>query len=290
MSIRLSIIIPVYNVAPYLRQCLQSLLQQGLDDYEVILVNDASHDNSRGICSEWCSEHPTFRLLNNSQNMGLSATRNRGIDEARGELLTFVDSDDFLADGTLKAATEAMESDVDAVVYPVMENHLTKNASLWKPGEARLDFARWMREDGFRHCYAVNKVYRRTLWQGIRFPENQFYCEDMVTIPLVMQKARQIRCIDTGIYYYCRRNGSITSQLNKEKLRNYVEALLTIMKFPESASDIELYIAARNAEISYHRMGGTEQMVARQTIPWRYILSSGLTLRQRAKALYLKFK
>ena len=94
----LSIIVPVYNVAQYLRHCLQSLSEQGLEDYEVILVNDASRDNSRGICSEWCTNHPQFRLVCHEVNRGLSEARNTGIKIATGKYVMFLDSDDFWCD------------------------------------------------------------------------------------------------------------------------------------------------------------------------------------------------
>ena len=101
MNIELSIIIPVYNVAQYLRHCLQSILDQQLASYEVILVDDGSYDNSLGICIEWCNEHKEFKVFRHEQNRGLSEARNTGISQATGRYITFVDSDDFLAPETL---------------------------------------------------------------------------------------------------------------------------------------------------------------------------------------------
>ncbi|MBQ7180492.1 MAG: glycosyltransferase family 2 protein [Bacteroidaceae bacterium] len=140
----LSIIVPVYNVAPYVRHCLQSLLGQGLQHYEVILVNDASYDNSRGICSEWCREHPQFRLVNHETNRGLSEARNTGLQEARGEYVTFVDSDDFLEADTLSSCLQAI-GDADVLEYPIMVDHLSRQARLWLPEERDTDFRGWMR-------------------------------------------------------------------------------------------------------------------------------------------------
>lgn len=282
----LSIIVPVYNVAPYVRHCLQSLLEQGLQQYEVILVNDASYDNSRGICSEWCREHPQFRLVNHETNRGLSEARNTGLQEARGVYVTFVDSDDFLQPGTLTACLQFI-GDADVLEYPVMVDHLSRQAHLWEPEERTTDFREWMKLDGYTHCYACNKVFRRALWEGERFPPGLYY-EDILTIPRVLQKAGIIRGTRQGIYYYCRRDGSISTTPNLRNLRDYVSALASLMQLPECSDNLNLYLRTLNAQLSYRRAGGTECLVPRRTIPFSYILSPGLSFRQRLKAMLFK--
>lgn len=286
MNPQLSIIVPVYNVAPYVRHCLQSLLDQGLQDYEVILVNDASYDNSRGICSEWCREHHQFRLVNHSANQGLSEARNTGLQEARGTYVTFVDSDDFLQAGTLASCMQVI-GDADVLEYPIMVDHLSRQAHLWLPDDGVTDFAGWMERDGFTHCYACNKVFRRTLWLGERFPAGLCY-EDIVAVPRVMQKAGIIRGTRQGIYYYCRRLGSISTTPNLRNLRDYVSALSGLMQLPECKDNLNLYLRALNAELSYRRAGGTGCQVPRRSIPFSYIFSPGLSFRQRLKAVWFK--
>ena len=106
----LSIIIPIYNVEQTLEKCLQSIVSQGLEDCEVIMVDDGSPDKCGEICERWAASDSRFRVVH-QQNSGLSATRNAGIGIAKGELLTFVDSDDYLAEGTLKPLVERMMSD-----------------------------------------------------------------------------------------------------------------------------------------------------------------------------------
>lgn len=91
----LSLIIPVYNVERYLPMCLESVVQQGLEDYEAILVDDGSTDGSSKICDEYAARYPQFRVIH-QENQGLALARNRGISEARGEYILFLDSDDFL--------------------------------------------------------------------------------------------------------------------------------------------------------------------------------------------------
>ena len=287
MNCELSIVVPVYNVAPFLGHCLQSVAEQELVSYEVILVNDASYDNSRAIAEDWCRSHPQFRLINHEKNRGLSEARNTGLDEAQGRWVTFVDSDDFLSPATLSQALGRAEG-ADVVEYPVRAGHLSKHPVLWQPRETDLSFTEWMQGDGFAHCYAWNKLYRRSLWDGIRFPAGRLY-EDILTIPYILQKANTIRQIPDGLYYYCQRDGSISNSLDANKLREYTKALVELLKMPVNVRNTALYIAARNAQITYRRHGGIEHLVPLQTIPWKYILSPRLTPRQRLKALGLKF-
>ena len=92
----ISVIVPVYNVEEYLEECLDSLKNQRFTDFEVILVNDGSKDNSQAICELYCEQDSRFHLIN-QENQGQSAARNRGVNASIGELITFVDSDDVIS-------------------------------------------------------------------------------------------------------------------------------------------------------------------------------------------------
>ena len=118
--IKLSFIVPVYNVAPYLRKCVDSLLAQDYDDYEIILVDDGSTDDSPQICDEYArmsqesrvksQELPCIRVIH-QVNAGLSAARNTGIKDAKGEYICFVDSDDYWEENVLGSLMEQVERD-----------------------------------------------------------------------------------------------------------------------------------------------------------------------------------
>ena len=92
----ISVIVPVYNVEEYLEECLDSIQHQTYTDIEVILVNDGSRDDSQAICERYCHQDPRFHLIN-QENQGQSAARNNGVAASRGELITFVDSDDVVS-------------------------------------------------------------------------------------------------------------------------------------------------------------------------------------------------
>ena len=283
----MSIIVPVFNVSPYLRRCLQSLTEQGLDDYEVLLVNDASHDNSLAICQDWCRDHPQFRLLEHSTNRGLSEARNTGLSEAHGEYVAFADSDDYLAPQTLSQALARMEG-ADVVEFPVMENHLSERPRLWMPQEGTMRPDEWMDSGGFRHSYVWNKIYKRSLWEGITFPAGKLF-EDLRTVPRVLKRAGSIRGIAQGIYYYCVRAEGISRQTDLEHLTHYAEAISLLSEEPQNAANWELYVRALNAQLSYRRAGGRRVFVTARHIPWRFIVRRGLSWRQRLKAVWFKF-
>nr|MCR4921788.1 glycosyltransferase [Bacteroidaceae bacterium] len=127
MAALISIIVPVYNVAPYLGRCLQSIVAQGLDDWEALLVNDASRDNSLAICNEWARREPRFRVVSHDKNKGLSEARNTGLRLATGKYIAFVDSDDSLTPNTLSEAMRAIEG-AEVVEFPVVQGYLSKHA------------------------------------------------------------------------------------------------------------------------------------------------------------------
>ena len=113
----ISVIVPVYNVERYLPVCLESIVQQHLSDYEVIMVDDGSTDGSRAICDEFAEHYPEFRVIH-KENGGVAAARNRGIEEAKGEYILFLDSDDFLVPDAIKPLLElAKENELDVLGF-----------------------------------------------------------------------------------------------------------------------------------------------------------------------------
>lgn len=227
---KLSIIVPVYKVEPYLDFCLKSIAQQNLEDYEVVLVDDGSPDSCGEMCDRWAAADRHFRTLHCPENRGLSAARNAGIETARGEYITFVDSDDYLSPHTLQPNMEllAAHPETDVLEYPVCVYHGTSQAYRYRPGtEGFTDYAGWVRRKGYMHSYAWNKIYRRTLWEGVRFPEGRWF-EDILTIPSVLHRARRILNSDKGLYYYCCRNGSISNTLSERSVDELLQARLQL--------------------------------------------------------------
>ena len=120
MKTVLSVIIPVYNVESYIRQCLDSIVNQtiGIENIEVIIVNDKTQDRSMDIVMEYADKYPSFKIINNEVNKGLGESRNVGISHATSDYITFIDSDDFISLNTFKDAFDNInEFNVDLLIY-----------------------------------------------------------------------------------------------------------------------------------------------------------------------------
>lgn len=252
--IKLSIIVPIYNVELYLRKCVDSLLNQDISssEYEIILVDDGSTDNSGAICDEYSTLYtihhtPTIKVIHR-ENGGLSAARNTGIVVARGEYIMFVDSDDYIEPnvlGGLLAQAERERLDVLRFDYlnvrvvdgkyevfqPYKEPHLVDKRSDIVDGKTYLN------ERMGYECYAVMYIIHRDLLinslthsfinsftEGIHF-------EDVDWLPRMMLRAKRVNSTTTIVYNYLIRQGSITkTQGDKAKIRKNIEDQMTVLK------------------------------------------------------------
>lgn len=179
---RISVIIPVYNVAPYLGDCINSLLAQSFADFEVLLVDDGSTDGSGAICDAFAEKDARLIVLH-QENGGVCSARNRGIDHARGEFIVFVDADDLV---TKEHLEHLMASDADMVISGVRKFG-AKNV-MDAPAQ-RADFgieglaAHWNTppEMNYLYCYPWTRRFRTRIIRehGIHFDESLFFSEDM---------------------------------------------------------------------------------------------------------------
>lgn len=213
----LTVVVPVYNVAPYLDECLDSILTQHADALEVIAVDDASTDASPKILRTYADSDPRLRIITLPDNRGLAYARNVGLDAAHGDHVLFVDSDDWLADGTL-AAVEARlrRGRVDVLFY----GHARVADDGRVDGQPREALAALSDVDAFTLVerpeairlfhVAWNKVYDRRFLRrtGLRFMDG--YYEDLpLTYPALMV-AERIAVLDRCCYFYRDRPGAIT--------------------------------------------------------------------------------
>ncbi|MBO4608118.1 MAG: glycosyltransferase family 2 protein [Prevotella sp.] len=201
---KLSIVIPVYQVENTLRRCVESVVRQTFDDYEVILIDDGSTDHSAALCDTLAEEDRHIRVIH-QRNGGLSAARNTGIEAAQGEYITFIDSDDYLGDGTIAILMSRLGAhpDIDILEYPVYWHHGSKDGQILKfgIGEYTDMDEYWLKGKGYKHAYAWNKIYRKQLFEEVRFPEQRLF-EDAYTMPRLLAHAHRIGTTEEGIYYY----------------------------------------------------------------------------------------
>ena len=267
-SMKLSIIVPVYNVERYLTRCVQSIIAQGLADYEVILVDDGSTDNCAEICDELSHQHPSIIRVIHQSNGGLSAARNSGIEVARGEYLTFVDSDDELCPDTLKRNVEYLTEhpEVDMLEYPVevhADSAKAYHLSFADETQGSDILADWIRREGYQHCYAWNKVYRAQLWSHTRFPIGEYY-EDTAVMPEIIEQCRVIHYSSHGCYRYIMHEGTITTSYRYVRQRQlYTNTRRLYLKIKDDAAlhteSLRMWIYSLNLLIDMGRCSDVDK-------------------------------
>lgn len=244
MSPKVSIIVPVYNTYEKIETCLESLVNQTLDDIEILLINDGSTDNSQDIIDKYvsiCSGKVKGFL---KENGGLSDARNYGIDKASGEYLAFVDSDDYVdIDCFEMMYDKAKQSDADVVSSPITysyEDHESKKYY------NKRRFGKNVREDGYilrkSNSMAWNKLFRTAFWKknGFKFPI-QWY-EDSALIYNVMLAANKVSCVNIPFYHYIRdRDGSIVNTVDERIFDIFKSTDSIISYFKEAGAFEELY-------------------------------------------------
>lgn len=208
----ISLIVPIYKVEPYLRQCVDSLIGQDYGLLEIILVDDGSPDRSGEICDDYAQRDKRIKVVH-KQNGGLSSARNAGLDIATGDYVMCVDSDDWVdEDYCSKALESASQHDADIVVFgyrDVYPDHtVIQTVSLdqeqsFTPEEALMEL-----HGGKILSFAWNKIYRASLFQGVRYPEGRLY-EDIGTTYRLFARARSIYLSSACTYNYRKRDDSI---------------------------------------------------------------------------------
>lgn len=206
---KLSIITPVYNVEKYLPECLNSVLNQSFSDYELILVNDGSTDNSAEILSSYAEKYPDIIRIITIDNGGQGRARNFALDVAEGDYIGFVDSDDWITPEMFSKLYEAAcYSDADIAVcdyYRVEDGNYIYEKSHLQSHYLSSSGAVW------------NKIFRRKLIGDIRFPQGRWY-EDFSFSAKLLMKAQKTVFIDEPLY--CYRSGHSSTMRNRNSAKN----------------------------------------------------------------------
>ena len=220
MRSMVSIIVPIYNAEQYLRRCVDSILNQEYTDFELLLVNDGSTDASGDICEEYGDQDPRVIVIQ-KENTGVSDSRNRALDRARGKYLQFLDSDDWITpDATRLFVRAAEEYGCDMVIsdfYRVVGERLSTKGDIEEEGVlTREEFAAHMMENPADFYYGVlwNKLYRRDIVEehNLRMDTDINWCEDFMFNLEYIRYAKVFYALHAPIYYYVKRKGSLASQ------------------------------------------------------------------------------
>ncbi len=220
----ISVIVPVYNVQEYLPACVDSILSQTFNDYELILVDDGSPDACGDICDEYAKKDERVHVIH-KKNGGLADARNSGIDSAKGAYLTFIDSDDIIYKDYLKYLYDAALAYGAEIVQGMITTHLDQ---LGQTGTDRhhktYDVRILAGEDAIRdylmyrtyYSTATFKLIKRELFEGVRFPVGKYSEDEFTTYKLVLKSKKGV-CLPEYVYYYRLREGSIVRSYNTKR-------------------------------------------------------------------------
>lgn len=230
-----SVIVPIYNIEQFLKPCVDSILAQTYDNYEVYLVDDGSTDNSGQLAEEYAKADERITVFH-KPNGGLSDARNYGIERAHGEYLTFIDSDDFIGEDYLKILVELVtENDADISVIKSME--VPEDGAYTKPaftdkracGTAEEAIKKMCVRDGFGTS-AWGKLYKADLYANRKFPKGKLY-EDLLTVPYVFAEAKKVAYSDSIQHYWRQRNNSIMHRPIREVDLEVFDGLIAISNY-----------------------------------------------------------
>ena len=262
-----SLILPCYNVEKYVARCVQSILKQDFADYEIILVDDGSTDGTPALCDALAAEHGCIRVIH-KENGGLSSARNAGMTAARGQYVWFIDSDDWIEDGALGVLHQACEADAPDVVkldyYRVEETKIAVRCAA-APGLYRGEPLEQLRRLAFcaagRYVLsACMHVYRRALLeaQALRFvPEKEVGSEDYLFTLQLLLHVQSIRVLDTPLYDYERRNGSLSQTYKADLMLRYVNLRNRLRTYYRDQGAEERYDALVERFFLWHLVIGT---------------------------------
>lgn len=231
--IKYSIIIPVYNAEKYITECVNSLLQDR-DDYEIIIVDDCSSDNSFEICKKFINEK--IKIFKQKQNLGVSAARNLGIDKSRGEYILFVDSDDYVSSDYFNVIENY--SDLDLLCFGHYNHIIEENKDCESSMNCSVDY---MNENSFNDLFLksffaspCNKVYKRDIIanNNIKFDTTCVCYEDFLFNVEYCKYINNFKVINNSLYYY-----RISNNINPIIKRKWGESFYVSNKVAQSIND-----------------------------------------------------
>lgn len=286
MTPKISVIVPIYNVENYLQRCVDSILSQSFIDFELLLINDGSPDNSGKICDEYAEKDNRVRVFH-KPNGGVSSARNLGLDNARGEWVTFIDSDDYVEVDYLKELIDAQQKNqVDYVVTLNGRDSQETGLEVCRD-EYNLLFSRYQID---RNGYVIGKLYKVAIINTLRlrFNVNIHLGEDAMFALRYLLQTRNVVLIHSKKYFYDKeRPGSLTKTLN-----SYESELAGKEEFDRIVCEIKSKL--RLDEVSLAELEDSQRYYIERTLASIMRLSSRKERLQKMKeldfTLYYKHK
>ena len=222
----ISVIVPIYNVEPYLNQCIESIVKQTYNNLEIILVDDGSSDRCPAICDAWAKKDNRIRVIH-QKNAGGGAARNAALNIAQGELIAFVDSDDYIAPDMYAHLVSLLEQGADIAEcghINVTDDAVTFAECSFKTQKYTMEEAMHLhiQDIAFRQLI-WNKLYRREIIGSIRFPKGKKIDDEFFTYQ-ILGNARTLIRSDRICYAYRQQTDSVMHSMNLQERLQAVEA------------------------------------------------------------------
>lgn len=237
----ISVIVPTYNNEKTIERCLKSILNQSVTNFEVIVINDGSTDKTKAICKELSIKDFRIQVFN-QENFGVSKARNTGIKKSKASYITFVDADDSVEENYLKLLYENIikhKTEISICGVSLIYDNKVEQETKVKENEIfeRIEALNLLIEDEKIKSYPCAKMYKKTLFSDIKFPEDRVAFEDSATIYKVFSKSKKVIIINKCLYNYYQYTNSLSHNLTPIRAYNYLMALIEIYKYSLSLDD-----------------------------------------------------
>lgn len=228
LNIEISVIVPVYNVEKFLDKCIQSIVNQTFYEYEILIINDGSTDNSEKIINAWVKRDNRIRYFK-TVNRGLSEARNLGISNARGRFICFVDSDDYVDKNYLKLLYKSINennTDIAQCCFELVSDddyHIRLNKepiSLVYDSKTALEKL-IDTSDNTIEDFVWNKIYKKELFDTLRFKKGVYY-EDLEIMYKIIMNINAISILNVSLYCYRKSFNSISRTINIDKIKQFI--------------------------------------------------------------------
>lgn len=295
----ISIIVPVYNVEPYINRCIDSIIAQSFTDFELILIDDGSADNSGRICDEYSFKDARINVIH-KLNGGQSIARNAGIDIAKGKYLSFIDADDYISPDmieTLFNLAEKYNADISECGYISVFKDKEVVCEFGKGiefGEGNYLIEKFINADIF---YGVwSKLFKNSLFNNTRFPCGRIYEDTWMTLKFCLEPLRYVRTQKPLYYYYQINSSTLRSEVTQRKAREYIyilESQLDLINSNVADKKLKKRLLLRIMEKSviwYLDLALSDQKIIRSIYSKLYLRRMDLSITECLRSINIPFR
>lgn len=252
----ISIIVPVYNVEKYIRECIDSIIKQTYHNIELILIDDGSTDNSAKICDEYATKDKRIKVIH-KENRGVSSARNIGLDNANGQYITFIDSDDYVKNNYCEELLKNLkDKNADCVACGYNRIYKNKEEKVVSKNAYALDSLGFLQnimsiQNGLGFCHM--KLWKKSSIMDIRFDETLKVGEDSFFNMKVSQNIKKFYMLNQALYCYRFNENSVVRKYDENYVKKYLESMQLSKKYiEEHYKDNEILLKKMNNYIVYH--------------------------------------